>query len=280
MTPTSTTPRTGFAYLDEPVDRGAVLALAHRGGARLPELVGLENTLKAFETAVGMGYRYLETDVHATRDGELLAFHDAHLDRVTDHAGRLADLEYAEVASALVGGQEPIPRMVDLLEAFPQARFNIDLKSARGIEPLVALVLRTGVQERVCVGSFDERILRAFRARMRSQSSVPVATSCGVFAATAMALLPLGRRRRRLPALLRDTGAVLQVPHRHHGLRVVDEEFVAEAHASGRHVHVWTIDDPAEMELLLDLGVDGIVTDRTDLLRDVLVARGRWDTHG
>ena len=272
---TSRSPRTGHAFLDEPRERGAVLAFAHRGGALHPDLVGLENTLKAFETAVGLGYRYLETDVQVTRDGELIAFHDSSLDRVTDQVGRLGDLEYAAVATARVGGREPIPRMVDLLEAFPQARFNIDLKSTDSIEPLVELIARTGAQQRVCIGSFAERVLRAFRSRMRARSSVEVATSCGIAAAAAMAVLPANRH---LPGLVRDTGSAFQVPHRHRGkLLVVDARFVEAAHASGRHVHVWTIDEPQEIEQLLDLGVDGVFTDRPEVLREVLLARGQWD---
>lgn len=267
-------PRTGYPFLDEPIERGAVLALAHRGGGLHPDVVGLENTLEAFECAVGLGYRYLETDAHATSDGQLLAFHDVHLDRVTDQVGDLTQQSYAEVARALVGGREPIPRLADLLEAFPEARFNIDLKSAGAVEPMVELVLSMAVQDRVCVGSFTERIVRRFRARIRSASSVPVATSCGVVAATTLAFAPYSDRWL---GLLRDTGAVFQVPHHFRGVRVVDAAFVRRAHASGRQVHVWTVDDADEMAELLDLGVDGLISDRTDVLRDVLLARGQWD---
>jgi glycerophosphoryl diester phosphodiesterase len=271
-----TGPRTGFPYLDEPRDHGAVLALAHRGGALHPDNVGLENTLKAFEGAVGLGYRYLETDVQATADGRLLAFHDTVLDRVTDRTGPIADRTYGEVADVLVGGREPIPLLTDLLEAFPEVRFNVDLKSRTSVEPMVDLVVRTGAHDRLCVGSFDERLLRRFRARIAARSSRPVATSCGVLTTAAL----LSGAARALRPLLRDTGAVFQVPHRHRGVRVVDRRFVARAHALGRHVHVWTVNQRAEMEHLLDLGVDGLITDRTDVLREVLVGRGQWDRSG
>ncbi len=279
MTPV-TQPRTGFRFLDEPREQGRVLAYAHRGGARHDDVVGLENTLKAFESAVGLGYRYLETDVHTTADGELLAFHDASLDRTTDRAGVVAELPYAEVAGALVGGREPIPRLVDLLEAFPRACFNVDLKSRLAVEPLVDLVVRMGLQDRMCVGSFAERSLRAFRAAARKRSPRPVATSCGVLASVATAFVPgsSGSVGRRLPALMGDTGVAFQVPHRFRGrVPVVDRGFVRRAHAAGRQVHVWTIDDRAEIEQMLDLGVDGIFTDRTDVLREVLVERGLWE---
>jgi len=273
-------PRTGFRFLDEPRERGSVLAFAHRGGARHPDVAGLENTVKAFESAVGLGYRWLETDAHATRDGQLLAFHDARLDRVTDRAGAVADLPYAEVAGALVGGREPIPRLVDLLEAFPRTCFNVDLKSGEAIEPMVELIVGMGAQDRVCVASFTERVLRGFRVRARARSPRPVATSCGIFTSAAMAALTGGpsAAARHLPSLFRETGVAFQVPHRFRDrVPIVDRSFVERAHAADRQVHVWTIDDRAEIELMLELGVDGIITDRTDVLREVLVERGAWD---
>ena len=251
--------------------------MAHRGGALHPDVVGLENTVKAFASAVGLGYRYLETDVHATSDGQLLAFHDLLLDRVTDLTGRVTDTAYADLAAARIGGSEPVPRLVDLLEAFPGARFNVDLKSAGAVEPVVELLERLGAHDRLCVASFDERVLRRFRNRLRARGSRPVATACGVL--TVVAGQVAGRLPGRpgwLPRVLRDPGAAYQVPVAHRGVPVVDRAFVQRAHALRRHVHVWTVDDPDEMHRLLDLGVDGLITDRTDVLKDVLVSRGQW----
>jgi glycerophosphoryl diester phosphodiesterase len=264
-----TRPRTGFAYLDAGLDQpGAVLAFAHRGGAFHPELEGLENTLTAFQHAVDLGYVYLETDVHATRDGVLLAFHDAVLDRVTGSTGKIAEMGYAELAEVMVAEREQIPTLVSLLERFPATRFNIDLKSESAVRPLADLIQRTGSHDRVCVGSFNDRRMREFRRRMDR----PVATACGPAAVVAARFAPGG-----LTAPLAGTsGDAYQVPHRRGRLRVVTEAFVARAHALGRPVHVWTVDDPIEMRGLLDLGVDGLITDRTDVLRDVLVERGQW----
>jgi glycerophosphoryl diester phosphodiesterase len=245
-----------------------VLAFAHRGGARHPDLAGLENTVAAFEHAVALGYTYLETDVHATRDGQLLAFHDDVLDRVTSSVGRITETTYVEVRTALIGGREPIPRMADLLEHFSQARFNIDLKSDVAVELLAELVERTGAHDRVCVGAFAERRLRAFRRLV----SRPVATSYGPVGVGLSRYAP-GRLAERL---LAGRGDALQVPHRHRGLHIVTRRFVERAHAGGRPVHVWTVDEPEEMHLLLDLGVDGLMTDRTDVLREVLFVRGQW----
>ncbi len=266
---------TGFAYLDEPREAGAVVALAHRGGAKHPDLVGMENTLTAFRHAWALGYRYLETDVHATADGHLVAFHDAALDRVTDRAGLIVGLPLAEVVGAVVGVRlgrdERVPLLAELMEELPQARFNIDLKAPTAVEPLADLVRRTGWHDRVCVGSFTEQTLRRFRRLLDR----PVATTTGVLAVGTLAYAPYPRR---LVGLLRDHGAVLQVPHRWRGRTVVDRRLVERAHACGRHVHVWTVDERAEMDHLLDLGVDGLITDRTDVGKEVLVERGLWFT--
>ncbi|MFT4009638.1 MAG: glycerophosphodiester phosphodiesterase [Nocardioidaceae bacterium] len=261
-----TRPKTGFAYLDEP--EGPIV-FAHRGGARHADLLGLENTMAAFSHAVGLGYRYLETDVHASRDGVLYAFHDATLDRLTDRSGAIADLTAAEVDRARIAGHEAIPRLTDVLDAFPEARLNIDIKAPGAVRSLADLVEGRGDHDRVLIGSFQEGSLRQFRRAV----SRPVATATGPVG-VAGALL-------RVPgALVRDTGVAFQVPVRHKGVRIVTTGFVRRAHAGGRHVHVWTVDQAAQMRRLLDMGVDGIFTDRTDVLREVLMARGQWHSSG
>ncbi|NYI10183.1 glycerophosphodiester phosphodiesterase [Nocardioides marinus] len=277
-----TSPVTGHAYLDvRPAGaaRGGrrVIAFAHRGGAYHPEIEGLENTLAAFEHAVELGYRYLETDVHLTADGVLLAFHDEVLDRVTDSAGEVAALSHAEVRRARVGGRESVPTLVELLDAFPDARFNIDLKSEGAVDALAALVAERGEWDRLLVGSFSPARLRRFRRLTAGR----VPTSAHPFEAAAFALLP-GRLADRLT---RGRVAALQVPHRRTlrfaGLSVtvpvVTTGFVRRVHAAGKHVHVWTIDEPGEMRELLEKGVDGLFTDRTDVLREVLEEQGLWE---
>lgn len=252
-------------YLDAPLP----LAFAHRGGAYHPEIEGLENTLTAFAHAVALGYTYLETDVHVTRDGVLLTFHDTVLDRVTDRTGSVAEATYAEVQEALIGGSEPVPTLAELFDAFPEARFNIDLKSAGAVDALAAFVEERRAWDRVLVGSFSARRLEAFRRRTRGR----VATSAHPLEVAAFVLSPTAAVAR---LLTRGQPRALQVPHRQGGFVVASERLVRLAHAAGVQVHVWTIDDPIEMNLLLDRGVDGIMTDRTDILRDVLRARGQW----
>ncbi|MBB6625813.1 glycerophosphodiester phosphodiesterase [Nocardioides sp. KIGAM211] len=249
-----------------------MLAFAHRGGAYHPGLEGLENTMAAFRHAAGLGYGYLETDVHVTSDGVLLAFHDRVLDRVTDRRGEIGSLTHAEVEEALVGGRERVPTLASLVEAFPTARFNIDLKSERAVAALAAFVEEYAVHDRVLVGSFSPRRLNAFRRLTAGR----VATSAHPGEIAAFRLLPSGRLADRVT---RGRVAALQVPHRRHGFTITTPGLVRRAHAAGKHVHVWTIDDPAEMRLLLDRGVDGLMTDRTDLLRAVLTERGQWIQH-
>ncbi len=259
-------PVTGFAYLDEP---SGVLAFAHRGGAEHPELPGLENTLLAFRHAAELGYDYLETDVHLTRDGVLLAFHDALLDRVTDAVGEIGSLTYAEVQSARIGGREAVPTLAEVFDALPEARFNIDLKSEAAVRPLVDFIEVREVHDRVLVGSFSGRRLRRYRALTHGR----VPTSAAPWEVLVFRLVPSAR----LSARVAGSGpAALQIPHRHRGLPITTAGLVRRAHAAGLHVHVWTIDDPDQMRALLELGVDGLMTDRTDLLKDVLVAAGAW----
>jgi glycerophosphoryl diester phosphodiesterase len=271
---------TGFPYLDAVLDPpGSVIAMAHRGGALHPDLPGAENTAHAFRHAVALGYRYLETDVHATSDGVLLAFHDEALDRVTDSVGLLGELTAEQVSLARIADLHAIPTMAELLEEFGDCRFNVDLKSDAAVTPLVELIDRAAAHDRVCVGSFSGRRIQAFRRATGGR--VATAAAPGEVAALRFRLPALPRPGRRLRP------AVLQVPWRHKRRRVTvtTPGFVRRAHDAGLHVHVWTgeessqwvaIDDPESMETLLDMGVDGLITDRTDLLKEVLIRRGQW----
>ena len=255
--------RTGFPFLD---DGGPLLAFAHRGGARHPDLLGRENTMAAFRHAWALGYRYLENDVHLTRDGVLVAFHDALLDRVSDGVGSIADLDTTALARVRVAGEE-VPSLAEVVDAFPEARFNLDLKADAVVEPLATFVLERGLHDRVLVGSFSSRRLHRFRALVGPR----VPTSAAPLEVAAYVVLP-GRLAHRLAPRV----AALQVPHRVQGLPVASARLVRRAHAVGVQVHVWTVDDPDEMRLLLDRGVDGLMTDRTDVLASVLGVRGLW----
>jgi glycerophosphoryl diester phosphodiesterase len=241
------------AFLDGP----RPLAFAHRGGASHHA----ENSARAFEHAVSLGYTYLETDVRATADGVLLAFHDETLRRITGQPGRIAELPYRDVAPARIGGTEPIPLLADLLGAWPGARFNIDIKEAGAIAPLAEVLRRAGAFDRVCIASFSGGRLRAARKIFGR----PV---CMAASPAAVAAVGLGGPAARLVAGSAHCAQV-QVP-------VATRLFVRQAHAAGLQVHAWTVNDRAVMAGLLDRGVDGLITDNTVGLRAVLEARGQW----
>lgn len=250
---------------------GLPLAFAHRGGALLDDGSGLENTMAAFQGAVDMGYRHIETDVHATSDGVLVVFHDPTLERLTDAEGVINDLSYHQMRDAKVGGREAIPLLDDVLGTWPQIRFNMDAKSKRSIELLVQAVERHHAWDRVCLATFSPRELRW----MRERAGPRVATSQSYLGVMSLRLLPTPRLRS---LLLGHAGQAVQVPVRRGPLELVTSDFIDRAHAVGKQVHVWTIDEPAEMNRLLDLGVDGLMTDRSAVLRDVYAARGLWPT--
>jgi glycerophosphoryl diester phosphodiesterase len=254
-------PAMGHAFLEH----SGPIAIAHRGGAAHHP----ENSWPAFEHAAGLGYRYLETDARATADGVLLAFHDRTLNRVTDRGGRISRMTHRDVAAARIGGTEPIPLLEDLLTAWPDIRFNIDVKEEHAVGPLAAMLHRIAGWDRVCVCSFSARRLRAVRRAVGR----PVCTALsppGV-AAVWMAVNLAGYGPALAQRLARTGVRCAQVP-----VLGATRGFIHRAHALGLAVHVWTVNDRTQMTCLLDLGADGIMTDETVLLRDVLAERGQW----
>jgi len=250
------------SYLDVPVP----LVMAHRGFS----LEGLENSMTAFAAAVDLGVTHLETDVHATADSRLVAFHDDVLDRVTDGRGAVGDLPWRAVRRARIGGTEPVPLLEDVLGSWPEVRLNIDVKAAAAVGPLVDVVSRTRAWDRVCIASFSDARRRAVLRRLPGGvASSPGQSTVAAFWAASRGRTPLAVLRR----LTRDV-VCLQVPERHGRVRVVDDRFVRAAHGAGLQVHVWTVDDPADMHRLLDLGVDGIISDRADTALEVVRERG------
>ena len=238
------------------------IAFAHRGGAsRHPE-----NTERAFRHALELGYTHIETDVHMTSDGVAIAFHDDRLDRVTDAVGVIAELPWSEVAQARVGGTEPIMRLDELFETFPDAHINIDPKHEAAVAPLADTIVATGSVRRVMVGSFsDSRI-----DEVRRLVGPDLAVSAGPKLTAKLVAESRGLRLRA------SWVHAAQVPVRMRGVPLVTKRFVEHLHRRDIHVHVWTVNDAEEMHRLLDLGVDGIMTDETELLRDVLRDRGVW----
>ncbi|MDQ2729094.1 MAG: glycerophosphodiester phosphodiesterase [Actinomycetota bacterium] len=253
-----------FRFLDAPTP----VALAHRGGAK----ENPENTWAAFSHAVeDLDYRYVETDVHSTADGVVAISHDPTLDRTTDRSGAIVELRWADVARARIAGDQAVPRLDEVLAAWPDIRWNIDAKHDAVVGPLARVICRAGAIERVCVTSFSDRRL----VRVRRALGPEVCTAMGPVAIAALRATGFTRRTLLAGAWAQPAGAA-QVPMSHGRISVVDPRFIATAHRLGLAVHVWTVNDAATMERVVDLGVDGIMTDQPTLLRTILERRGLW----
>lgn len=262
-------PQTGIVHLNYPyLSSPQPRAFAHRGW-HIDDLDGLENALPAFRRATHEGYVYLETDVQVTADGTVVVHHDPTLDRTTDRTGSVELLRWSEVRRARIAGKEPISRLEDLLEELPEAHFNIDVKSDAAVAPFVRALERTGSIDRVAAASFSARRL----GRIRKLAGPKLTMAMGPISAGAILA---GSRTPLLPLRWLARGSMAQVPMRRGRISIVSKTFIDAVHRVGAEVHVWTIDDREQMIELLDLGVDGIVTDRPDILRDVLVERGVW----
>jgi len=251
------------------------VAIAHRGS----RVLWPENTVASFQGAYDLGYRHFETDLHMTADGVLVCFHDPTVDRTTDAVGRVEDLTLEELQSLDAGHKHAtpdghvfrgdvarVPTLEWLLTTFPDTSVIVDMKTDGLAGPLAELIDRLGVHERLIVGSFSDKRIAEFR--VLTEGKVPTS---------------VGPRRARLWFIASRIGlgagsdaSALQLPTHERGIRVIDEKLVSTAHAKGLQVHAWTVNTLPEMELLLDIGVDGLITDRADLLRDLLVERGEW----
>jgi glycerophosphoryl diester phosphodiesterase len=264
--------------------------MAHRGW-HIGELAGMENSMASFRRALDEGYRYLETDVHASSDGVVVVCHDASLNRTTDATGPIAAQPWDVVRSARVRGREAVPSLREVLDELPDALLNIDVKADSAVEPILELVTELDAWHRICLASFSsERLIR-----MRAVGGAKLISACSPTEALGLRTRGwlrqaglgrggpgrgfVGRGRSslgRLGAIAPVDGQLAQVPMRHGPITVVDRSVVAAAHEAGLEVHVWTVNDADRMRDLLDLGVDGLISDRPDVLRAVLAERGQW----
>jgi len=256
---------TDHPYLACPLPR----AFAHRGW-HIDDLDGMENSMSAFRRAVAEGFRYVETDVQATSDGVVVVHHDTTLDRTTDTSGPVREQTWAQVSKARINGLDTVSRLEDVLEEMPEVSFNVDIKCDAAVEPFVRIVERFGAFDRVAAAAFSDARL----ARIRKLAGPKLMTSLGprsiavLWGSGWVPWVRLGRLSR---------GGMAQVPVRQGAVTVVDRAFLRSANRAGVEVHVWTVDEAPLMRKLLDLGVHGLISDRPDVLRDVLVERGEWD---
>ena len=238
------------------------MAFAHRGGALEAE----ENTAEAFEYAVGLGYSHIETDVHLSRDGVVVVHHDDNFERMFNDRRAIANMDWQDIAALRTKNGASVPRLDEVLASFPATYFNLECKSRDAAGPMAEVVRRADALPRVCTGAFNPK--NTAIARQQLGRELCWSPSHGGVARLWAAgwQLPVGR----LPF------GVVQVPLHFAGITVVTARFVRAAHARGVKVQVWTVNDEREMVRLLDLGVDGLMTDRPSVLKRILQARGVW----
>jgi len=244
------------------------LRFAHRGS----RVLWPQNTIEAFQGATDLGYIHMESDVHVTADGVVVLFHDRVLDELTNGTGEVSEWRFEDLklldASYRFKPEEDhpwrgkgvrIPTLEEAVATFPNALWNLDMKVVEVVEPLASEVERLGLHDRVLAASFHGDRIKRFRRLTGGR----VATSAGPLEiAKALA-------RSRLGRVPKDGADAYQVPQG----RIPNARFVAAAHAAAKQVHVWTVDEAADMNRLLDEGVDGIMTDRPDVLNEVLASR-------
>ena len=236
--------------------------IAHRGGS----LEAQENSLQAFHHAAALGYRYMETDMQVSADGEIYLFHDDVLERVSNGKGIFSDYTASEIDKFRLHNGEPIPRLADALAELPEAIFNIDIKRANGTRPLAKFLSTHPDSSRVIAASFYKKRLTL----LKSLAEKPVQVTAVQSDVIKLKLMGWG-----LPLSKPDVIAA-QVPLTHYGLPVITPSMVSICKKLAIKLHVWTIDDADVMRWLIDIGVDGIMTDRPSLLREVAIEKGCW----
>lgn len=258
-------PATATGSEDRPHPWRRCQVVPHRGGAgEVPE-----NTWSAVEHVVELGLAWLETDLRATRDGVVILAHDPDLARTTGDPRAIADLSWDELSTVDAGdGRAPV-RLDEVLDAYPDLMLNVDLKESAVVQGAIQAVRAADALERVRFASFSGRRLVVLRRQEpRARTSLGVSD-----VASLMAIAELGvmmPRTRWGWSQDRSRTDCVQVPVAYHGVPVVTERFVAASHRAGLEVHVWTIDDPAQMRSLAQMRVDAIVTDVPTLALGVL----------
>lgn len=243
---------------------GPPLALAHQGGGK----EAVENSSAAFANAHRLGYRHLDIDLQVTSDGIVVAHHDDTLERLTGLTGAIADRTWKELSEARLPNDEAVALFDELCETYPDAYWNIELKSDQAIRPTLEMIGDRNLGSRTCLSTFYD--VRMWKLR-RSAAGLGTAASTPRFATL---WLKVASYVRVVP--FRAVAHVSQAPVTQIGITVLDERFVARAHEAGMAVIAWTIDEPREMHRLLDLGVDGINSDVPTTLKSVLEERDEW----
>jgi glycerophosphoryl diester phosphodiesterase len=239
------------------------LPFAHRGASQLAP----ENTFAAFQIAHDLGFKIIETDIRSSSDGVLYCFHDQSVKRMTGSLGNIENLPSQHIDELRINWTHSIPKLENLYEAFPNAYFNIDAKSWNCVDPLVDLVRRTNTSKRTCFGSFDQARLDRITSKLMHET---LAHSLGTRGVISLYLGYLTGKSRTIQA------DCAQLPLSHLGINLVNKQTLAYFQSLGLKIHVWTINKASEFQRLIDLGVDGIMTDDCELLKYVLEKNNLW----
>ena len=254
------------------------MVIAHQGGEQLRP----SNTMPAFEHAVELGVDVLEMDIHQTKDGVLILMHDDTVDRTTDGSGVIKEMTLAEIKTLDAGhywtdddgatypyrGQGiTVPTLAEIFQAFPDMPMNIEIKqdSPSIVEPFCDLIHEYQMEDKVLIPTFHPDTMNEFREKCPDIATSMTEPEIRLF---------YGLNMGRLSSFFTPPGQAFQVPESSGGLQIITPRFVENAQKRNIAVHVWTVNDPADMERLIDTGIDGIITDRPDLLLEVLGRKG------
>ena len=219
--------------------------------------------MEAFEQSINLGFKYIETDVRATKDNKLVIFHDPDLKRMLNLEIDISSINYDELSSYKINGVHKIPTFLETVSSWPNINFNIDPKSDKSAELLISELKSVGNLDRFCVGSFDSTKLN----KIRNAFDNKLCTSMGTNEVINFYFL-------RFFGINSINTPCLQLPYFKNGFKIITAKLIRDAHKFNKKVHAWTIDDPKEISELLDMGIDGIMTDSPELLKNEVAKKG------
>ena len=239
-----------------------IVPIAHRGAS----LLASENSFESFRKAFDLGYRVIETDIHSSKDGTAYIFHDITLERLTGENLKISDLKDVDIDSLKINNSSIIPRLSNVFEEFPEGLFNLDAKTWKSTTPIVDTIQNMGCRSRVCIGSFNDRRVNAIIKELGLET-------CHSMGASNVIKFYLGAQ---LGIEQHFTSQCIQLPIKMFGISLTTRKVLSYARKLGIKIHFWTINNPVIMQQLLELNVDGIMTDDCVLLKEIMKEQNKW----
>ena len=239
-----------------------IVPIAHRGAS----LVATENSFESFRKAFDLGYRVIETDIHSSKDGTAYIFHDNTLERLTGENLKISDLKDVDIDSLKVNKSSIIPRLSNVFEEFPEGLFNLDAKTWEATIPITNTVKKMACSSRVCIGSFNDKRIDAIIRELGVETCHSMGTS-NVFKFYLGAQLGIKQN---------FTAQCIQLPIKQFGISLITQKILRHARKLGIKIHFWTINNSGLIQKLLELDVDGIMTDDCILLKTIMEKKHKW----